>query len=223
MAWYDVNQIQRYEGLLNRHGFSFRSFSSTLDFGCGQGRHLPYIASLAPGTRLYGCDVDNFALGEARQAYPKVQFLTSGTTPPLDYADEHFDFIFSFSVFTSLSQNVHDLWLKELAAKLKPGGVMIHTTHSYEYIRRAATFSPESLLKYKLPQPVEKFIELNTGYYFVPYSDSSPDYGLAIISAEFVASRWPAISGLTMIDYVAGAIEAHPEGCHDMVMLRKNP
>lgn len=219
---YNLNQIQRYESLLKHHGLSLNGFFSILDFGCGRGRHSKHLCSLATQAKLYGCDIDNIALGEAQRQCPRAEFSSIGVLPPLDYDDGQFDLIFSFAVFTQLSETGHQAWLKELARILKPGGVMIHTTHSYEYLRRVAMFSPEYLAKYQIQQPIEEFIASNQGYYYIPYGPATPDYGLAIISKEYATANWPKFTGLPLVDYVEAAIESYPEGCHDMVMLAKD-
>ena len=59
------------------------------------------------------------------------------------------------------------------------------------------------------------------GYHYVVKNPSTPEYGLTIISKEYVMTRWPRYSGLTLVDYAEGAIESYPEGCHDIVMLVK--
>lgn len=218
---YNLNQLQRYESLLRHHGLSLDRFSSILDFGCGRGRHSEHLCYLANEAKIYGCDVDATALGEARRLCPRAEFSSINILPPLEYDNEQFDLIFSFSVFTQLSEPTHQAWLKELARTLKPGGVMIHTTHSYEYLRQTIIFSPEQLAKYQFQQPIEEFLASNQAYYYIPYSPATPEYGLAIISKEYAIANWPKITGLLLIDYVEAAIESYPEGCHDMVMLKK--
>lgn len=36
---YDINQLQKFQAVLERNGFSLSTFSSIRDFGCGSGRH----------------------------------------------------------------------------------------------------------------------------------------------------------------------------------------
>ena len=102
-------------------------------------------------------------------------------------------------------------------------GVMVHTTHSYEHLKRASAFSPEALVKYKLEGSVEEFIRSDPEYYYLVHKPRTPDYGLAIISKEYASTRWPEYTGLTLMDYAEGAIESYPEGCQDIVMLAKEP
>ncbi len=100
---------------------------------------------------------------------------------------------------------------------------MLHTTHSYEYLKRIAKFSPDKLEKYSMVGTVEEFMSTSSGYIFRPYSSDTPDYGTTIISEEYVRSNWPDHTGLSIINYVPGAFESYPEGCQDMVLLTNGP
>lgn len=216
---YDLNQLQRFEALLNWHSRSLRSFASILDFGCGVGRLVQYLFELAPQAAVSGCDVSPEAIRQCRRRCSKGRFLVNRWAPPLDMADETFDLIYSYSVFTHLSEANHQAWLRELARLLRPGGMMLHTVHSYEYLRRAACFSPWSLEKYHLPGSVDAFIASGRDYFYAVENPAAPEYGHAIIRKEYVMARWPQSAGLRLLDYVEGAIEAYPEGCQDVVLL----
>ena len=218
---YNLNQVQGYEAVLNRHGLSLRQFSRILDFACGPGRLTQYLFSLAPQAEVYGCDPDEDVVIECRRKCPKGRFYVSDPMPPLAYEDEQFDLIWSYSIFTSLPESLHKLWLRELTRTLRPGGVMLHTTHSYEYLRRTLTFSPHRLEKYEFPDSAGAFMKSGSGYYYIADNPLTPDYGQAIISREYVSTNWPLDTGLTVKDYAEGAIQAYPEGCQDIVMLVK--
>ena len=82
-------------------------------------------------------------------------------------------------------------------------------------------FSPESLVKYELPKSVDDLAQSSCGYHYVVDNPSMPEYGLTIISKDYVTTRWPHYSGLTLVDYAEGAMESYPEGCHDIVILAK--
>lgn len=218
---YDLNQLQRVEAVLNRHGRSLRTFSSIFDFGCGTGRLTRHLFEYAPAAAVSGCDVRSEAIDACRRKCPQGRFMVNRPTPPLDVEDAAFDLIYSYSVFTHLTEPNHKAWLRELTRMLRPGGVMLHTVHSYEYLRRTALFSPESLEKYALTESIEAFIRVGRDYLYVVEDPAAPEYGYAVIRKEYVLETWPRESGLALVDYVEGAIESYPEGCQDLVMLRK--
>ncbi|MBI3320299.1 MAG: class I SAM-dependent methyltransferase [Candidatus Omnitrophica bacterium] len=227
---YNLNQLQRFEAVLNRHGRSFRTFSSILEFGCGTGRLTQYLFEFAPEASVYGCDVLSDAIARCQRKFPRGRFVTNRATPPLSFADAQCDLIYSYSVFTHLSEPNHQAWLKELGRLLRPGGMMVHTLHSYEYLRRTARFSPESVAKYRFTPPhagagftesAEAFIQSGRDYFYAIDNPSTPEYGHTIIRKEYVMAQWPRCAGLKLLDYVEGAIEAYPEGCQDLVLLMK--
>ncbi len=218
---YNFNQLQRFDAVLTRHGRSFRTCSSIFDFGCGPGRLTQHLAALAPAASVFGCDVRREAVAECRRRCPWGRFVVNRATPPLDVEDAAFDLIYSYSVFTHLTEPNHKAWLKELARMLQPGGVMLHTVHSYEYLRRTAAFSPESLEKYRFTEPVDSFIRSGRDYLYVVDDPATPEYGYTVMRKEYVLDIWPRESGLALVDYVEGAIESYPEGCQDLVVLQK--
>jgi ubiquinone/menaquinone biosynthesis C-methylase UbiE len=54
--------------------------------------------------------------------------------PPLTFGDEHFDFVYSISVFTHLPEEMQFAWLEELRRVTRRGGYLILTTHGQELV-----------------------------------------------------------------------------------------
>jgi hypothetical protein len=44
-------------------------------------------------------------------------------------------------------------------------------------------------------------------------------YGITLISKDYVLAKWPIYAGMAVADSREGFVEAHPEGCHDLVLL----
>jgi SAM-dependent methyltransferase len=209
---YSQNQVQTMEKILNDNSLSIRDFKTILDFGCGYGRHLKQWSRISPDTKLYGCDPDENCVKKAVKT-TSCTGVVNDVYPPLKFKDECFDFIYSYSVFTHLSEDNHKLWLSELARVLKPGGAMLHSVHGFSCLHRLDLFNPESLEKYKLHEN-----EYNN-YHFIVYNKS--EYGNTIISKKYILKNWPKYSGLNVVDVVESAIESSPEGCHDLVLMKK--
>ena len=173
---YTLNQLQRCEAILNRHERSFRRFASILEFGCGAGRLVQCVADLAPQAAISGCDVEPEVIRQCRRRCPRGRFVVNHWAPPLDMADEAFDVVYSYSVFTHLSEPNHTAWLKELARLVRSGGLMLHTVHSYEYLRRTACFSPRSVDKYRLPGSIDAFLQSQRDYFYTVEDPAAPEY-----------------------------------------------
>jgi glycosyltransferase involved in cell wall biosynthesis len=109
---------------------------SVLEWGCGPGRilrHLPDLLGSRCG-KLAGSDYNGETIAWCRKNLTGIEFAENGLMPPLPYPDESFDAIYSFSVFTHLSEAVQTAWARELMRVLKPGGVLLSTTHGLNYL-----------------------------------------------------------------------------------------
>src|SRR5262249_4106197 len=109
-----------------------------LDFGCGWGRILRFFLKDLEPTRLWGADPVEEMIDFCRTSNPWCAFYCIDRTPPTPFRSDTFDCIYSFSVFSHLSEPMHRSWLGELHRILKPGGILIATTRDREFIRWCA-------------------------------------------------------------------------------------
>jgi SAM-dependent methyltransferase len=121
-------------GSLQRASVSLESLRAVLDFGCGCGRVIRHLAPLS-GARFYGTDYNLRLVLWCRRNLPFAHFGLNGVRPPLPYPDRSFDFIYAFSVFTHLPEDLQRAWLFELGRVLAPGGHLLITTHGEAYVR----------------------------------------------------------------------------------------
>ncbi len=95
---------------------------------------LRFIApKAAPTCKFWGTDIDAQAVEWCRKNLPLATWEVNGAVPPLRYDTDSFDFIFAVSVFTHLDEQFQDLWLRELARVLRPGGVLLASVHGSAY------------------------------------------------------------------------------------------
>ncbi len=109
-----------------------------LDFGCGCGRVARHLVGgekrREPITDYTGVDVDRRQIAWAQRHLPG-RFEVTPPAPPAAFAPASFDVIFSISVFTHLDEPMQEAWLAELARLLRPGGLLLATTHAPEIAR----------------------------------------------------------------------------------------
>ncbi len=129
---------------LQRQGTELSRLSAVLDFGCGAGRVLQHLRSF-PDLALYGCDYNPKLIEWCRSHLRFAEFEVNGPLPPLPYPDEKFDLSYAFSVFTHMTVEQQRLWLAEFARILRPGGVLVLSTHGDAY---AAKLTPEQRERY---------------------------------------------------------------------------
>jgi SAM-dependent methyltransferase len=107
---------------------------AVLDFGCGCGRVTRYWAGF-PGS-VAGSDVSVKAVDWCRSNLGFARFETNDLAPPLAFADAGFDLVYALSVFTHLTEDLQAAWRDELRRVLRPGGVLLVTTHGASYAPR---------------------------------------------------------------------------------------
>lgn len=99
-----------------------------LEWGCGPARVVRHLPTLL-GAQVYGTDYNPQTIAWCTPNIPDVTFAENGLVPPLPFGDNVFDFVYSISVFTHLSEPVSQLWAAELLRILRPGGVLAVSTN----------------------------------------------------------------------------------------------
>ncbi len=214
-------------------------YRSVLDFGCGSARVLPHVAALAGPARCAGsdvdpaaiagparcagCDVDPAAIAWAARHHPALELVRSDYAPPLPFAAESFELVYSVSVLSHLDEPLQNRWLAELRRVLAPGGVAllsIHGAHAFERFRtgavRTAWCAPSGFARGPLRD--DELV-------FVPYTRSvwnrgelpgvGGGYGLAFHGAGYVRERWG--EALEVLDVAPAALA----GWQDVAVCRR--
>ncbi len=140
-------------------------------------------------------------------------FLHIHASPPTSFEDNKFDFIYSFSVFSHLSEDFHLSVLKEIDRILKPGGIYITTTRNREYIAFCAelrkrkdldTMHPANSGSAQAFPDTEKSLSMyDKGLYsFHTYNDEKwPYWGEAAVPKKYVLDHWT--QHFTLLDYLS--------------------
>lgn len=88
-------------------GLAVKYDTRVLDFGCGWGRMLRFFLKDVLPENLYGIDVDPTMIKICQETFPYGNFQICGSAPPLEFDSNSFDIIYAYSVFSHLSEPVH--------------------------------------------------------------------------------------------------------------------
>jgi len=139
---YETTSVVNYQGYYQRGRAVAEYFAGIMkqflpeglgrvcEWGCGVARIIRHMGDfLGDGAELSGTDYNERMIKWDRRNIPQARFSINGLTPPLPFAEGAFDCLYSYSVLTHLSEEMHHAWLKELARVVRPGGIIMVTTH----------------------------------------------------------------------------------------------
>jgi ubiquinone/menaquinone biosynthesis C-methylase UbiE len=116
-----VNHISEFKKLENL---------SILDWGCGTGRIIRHLPNIVENSNsFFGTDYNNKYVKWCSENLEGIQFKLNELKPPLDFNDNLMDVIYGISIFTHLSEKLHEDWMQELTRVLKKEGILLITTH----------------------------------------------------------------------------------------------
>ena len=118
---------------LTGHGTQLDERSALLDFGCGCGRVARRWSELSGA--VHGTDYNPLLVQWCNAHLAFADFATNALEPPLPYADDSFDFLYSISIFTHLDEPLQVPWMRELVRVVRPGGLILITVSGEEHVR----------------------------------------------------------------------------------------
>ena len=193
-------------------GKELYAFHDVLDFGCGCGRVLRYFHDHPLSCRLYGTDIDRSAIAWCRKNLRFASFNLNPPLPPLSFANASFDLVYAFSVFTHLSEDYQFSWLEELKRVVKPGGILLVSTHgayAQADIAHNVDFSRDDLQALQIKGFLFKVLE--TGRFKL---DGLPDfYQCAFHTRQYVNDVWSRFFKVQL--YIERGMNQH----QDLVLL----
>jgi SAM-dependent methyltransferase len=196
---------------LTEAGRSWGSVSACLEVGCGYGRIVRELRQETPAETISVCDVIDEA---ARFTASEFGVRRVGVLPDaVEGLKGQFDLVYLLSVYTHLRLDLIEANLAAVAATLKPGGVVVFTTHGDASAAMAEIYEQYWLDKARVLAELE-----STGFYYERYPYYYDDYGLTWFKQANV---------LAMVERVAPSLQfvaCHPAGLEqhqDVYVYRK--
>lgn len=120
---------------VRRRGRDISEIGALLDFGCGCGRvarHWPEFTQ----AQVFGSDYNPQLVAWVRGNLPSVNAVENQLEPPLPFETARFDLVYAISVFTHLTEELQKRWVDELGRVIRPGGLLVFTTHGEGHVDR---------------------------------------------------------------------------------------
>jgi SAM-dependent methyltransferase len=131
------------DGLKQTTGHDLQDLPRILDWGCGCGRITRHLGQLPVQVTGVDVDADNVGWCQANMGFGDYQ--TIPLHPPTQLPAASFDLAIGVSIFTHLKEPDQFEWLAELQRLVRPGGILLMTTHGEE--TAAATRLPGWAIK----------------------------------------------------------------------------
>ncbi len=197
---------ERVAALSDRHlGKHREEVRSVLDFASGYGcvsRHLPNFFQNA---EIVPMDIHEKAYWFNR-VNVGLEGIVSSPSPEGSEMSREFDIVFALSFFSHMPERIFTPWIRKLASWVRPGGLLIFTTHG------------ETSHRTQMPQiPVD---ERGFGFIFESEQFDLPtsDYGHAVSYAPFVHDQLSTVDDLDLMETIPGIWWTH----QDAFVLRKS-
>ncbi|SDI07246.1 Methyltransferase domain-containing protein [Paraburkholderia steynii] len=161
-----------------------------LDYGCGWGRLIRLMYKFTDPSNIYGCDPWDRSIELCRECNLPGTFAISDYLPTkLPFADIKFNLIYSFSVFTHLSERASQAALRACRQAIRDDGLLAITVRPFSY------WDYHDEAQNKVDREAMKSEHRLHGFAFTPHNrapiDGDITYGDASISLPYMQENWP--------------------------------
>jgi ubiquinone/menaquinone biosynthesis C-methylase UbiE len=223
------NVYKLFKQIIVRNYGAISRCENILDFGCGWGRITRFFLKDMDPSGIWGADCLPSIIEFCKQSNRWCNFRAVEPVPPTTFPDNMFDVIFSYSVFSHLSEDMHKKWLAEFRRILKPGGLVIATTRDRKFIQFCGELRAQENLSGHLkaltsvfPNTEQSLADYDRGSYcHHPLNAgeilNSSFFGETCIPRDYVLNHWT--DHFTFIDYIY-ACDLQPQ---NVIVVKKLP
>jgi SAM-dependent methyltransferase len=170
---------------------------SILEFASGYGMVTRHLAKLPNLATLLACDIHAEAVDFIRDRLNQRAIISRHNPTEMSFA-EATDVVFALSFFSHMPESTFGGWLDVLFAAVKPGGILVFTTHG---LVSRAHFGD---------------ITMNErGFWFRPSSEQSDldtnEYGSSVATPAYVVNQLSHLAGASLAEFRRGFWWGHQD------------
>jgi SAM-dependent methyltransferase len=183
--------------------------TSILDLPCGHGRVCRMLRAAFPNAHITACDLDRDGVTFCAEQFDAEPVFGREDIRELSLP-RTFDLIWCGSLFTHLDRDRWQHFLEFFASHLKPGGVLVLTTHG----RQPVQWMLDGTFNYGLTrQEQHALVEGYATEGFAYVTPANQEFGLSLSSLAFVSAQIEQLASMKLI----GLQEAGWAGHQDVV------
>ncbi len=200
-----VSFVNILENALKSCDRAWSDIQGCLEVGCGYGRIVRALKEKISPPRIYVCDVieegPKFVTSEFGAVHIPILERTAH-----EY-ENFFDLVYLYSVYTHMRVKDAERSIRLIARALKPGGILVFTTHGVISARGAERYKHSWLNKELLNAELAK-----NGYFYDKYPYYSVDYGMTWYTEGYVKHLVAeADKSLHFINYGSALVDNHQD------------
>jgi SAM-dependent methyltransferase len=169
---------------------------SLLEFACGYGMVSRHVTSVLGNVDLTCCDIHDNAINFIRERLGEHAVLSAHVPEDVVFNDS-FDVVFALSFFSHMPNSTFARWLATLFSAVKPGGILLFTTHGLISAERQGVTIPEN------------------GFWFRSESEQkdleASEYGTTLTTQSYVVDQLATLAGASLTDFRSGLWWGHQD------------
>jgi SAM-dependent methyltransferase len=180
-----------------------------LDLPCGHGRVLRHLGAAFPDAEILACDLVRDGVDYCAQTFGATPVYSDEDPWKIPLARESVDLIWVGSLLTHLDARRWADFLAVFHAVLRPGGLLVFTTHG----RRAYDWAWRDTVNYGLHhrRQTRVFFDYDqAGFGYGAYPDSK-SYGVSFARPQWVFQQIERIADLRVVHFAEAAWARHQD------------
>lgn len=186
-----------------------REVERILDLPCGHGRVLRYLRRAFPEAAITACDLLRAGVDYCASAFGAAPVYSHQDFARIPLGDATFDLIWVGSLLTHLDADRFREFVDVFGRKLRPGGVLVFTTHGRLSSRWIVTGQSDYGLK---PEATAAVLDgyRREGFGFAEYAPGSR-YGMSLSAPSWVMESLSRAPGLRLVHHAEAAWDEHQD------------